>query len=988
MIKPLVDDRKYRVIRLTNNLDVTMISDISSGRCSASLSVGVGSFNDDEDVLGLAHFTEHMIFLGSKSFPKPGDFEDHLSNYFGITNAFTQDETTTFYFEIGCRGFPKALLMFSRMFSEPLFDINFMSKEIDSVNSENDKNQNQDNWREHQLIKNLSNPNHPFNRFNTGNNYTLNQLDPETLNRRLLNFYKKYYTPQNMKLVVLANTNLDIMQSNIAQYFSDIRLETLGREVKLNSPYELHKAYGKDQLGKLIWYNKISPTPNLDIIFALDEIKSLFQYKPMDYVSYILKYSGDGSLIKYLKSNKLASKVEVGVISSYKNFSQFAVSVTLTDKGLDEVVKVIDLCFAYINLVKSQPADFKIYHEIHNITKTQFKFLEKNERYGEYLAALAGSMFSYTYRELLYGDFIHSFFNATMIENFFKHLVPENAIILIGSDKDYKQLNNTQISKLLKNAQNNTEVWYKTKFYHTKFDTNMIKILNNEKPNHNEQFSIRPQNEFITEENNIVSCLDDGERSSCIKEMKNQNPSLYLNEKDFKVWYKMDRTFLVPRVHINFNLITSKLRTDWKNYLVLKILFNYLNDEFESTFADLKESGNELTFKFDENGYDINLILFSDLVQKVTEKLFYIFFNPNINENNFKTFMSLTMEEVKSFSEAQPYIKSKVYFNKIVKNNVTTNFEIIEKNNANLSNLFNYSSFNSLLKNILPQISINSLFYGFFKPENLDITLTTIKKLKNLKMVTYSQPSEDTIQILENLKSHKLISQPIIYRIKNDLASEKNGVVQNYFQVGPRDFKRSLMMNLLEMIWGNMFYYYLRTQKQLGYIVSANKEFLDKHMYFVFIVQGNKKTPSEMNLEIDNILWRLRDKIISLTEPKFKEVVFSIKSELKKREMNMKERTNRIWTEINLNTLDFSRREKLSQEISKISKNDLIEFFDNIFIDNPQKLSIQIYPSNQVIENKSEEIYYLNSNIKYKVTSDVNVLYSGKDNDLNTTDDI
>ena len=63
MIKPLVDDRKYRVIKLTNNLEVLMISDVSTSRCSSSMSVGVGSFQDDDDILGLAHFTEHMIFL-------------------------------------------------------------------------------------------------------------------------------------------------------------------------------------------------------------------------------------------------------------------------------------------------------------------------------------------------------------------------------------------------------------------------------------------------------------------------------------------------------------------------------------------------------------------------------------------------------------------------------------------------------------------------------------------------------------------------------------------------------------------------------------------------------------------------------------------------------------------------------------------------------------------------------------------------------------
>jgi len=91
MIKPLVDDRKYRAIRLTNNLEALLISDLSTSRCSSSLSVGVGSFQNDDDIPGLAHFTEHMIFLGSKSYQRPGEFEEYLSDYFGITNAFTED---------------------------------------------------------------------------------------------------------------------------------------------------------------------------------------------------------------------------------------------------------------------------------------------------------------------------------------------------------------------------------------------------------------------------------------------------------------------------------------------------------------------------------------------------------------------------------------------------------------------------------------------------------------------------------------------------------------------------------------------------------------------------------------------------------------------------------------------------------------------------------------------------------------------------------
>lgn len=42
---------------------------------AAGLCIGVGSFSDPKDVPGMAHFLEHMVFMGSKKFPKENDFD-------------------------------------------------------------------------------------------------------------------------------------------------------------------------------------------------------------------------------------------------------------------------------------------------------------------------------------------------------------------------------------------------------------------------------------------------------------------------------------------------------------------------------------------------------------------------------------------------------------------------------------------------------------------------------------------------------------------------------------------------------------------------------------------------------------------------------------------------------------------------------------------------------------------------------------------------
>jgi secreted Zn-dependent insulinase-like peptidase len=451
-------------------------------------------------------------------------------------------------------------------------------------------------------------------------------------------------------------------------------------------------------------------------------------------------------------------------------------------------------------------------------------------------------------------------------------------------------------------------------------------------------------------------------------------PKLFTDKQNLKIYYKLDRSYLVPRINIYLNVISPFLRTNPEEYFVLQIFLNYLNTNFESTFADLKDTGGEIDITFNENGYVINLNIFSDLMPKVMEKLISLIFNPILDDSLFKQLSQLSLEEIKTHAETQPYIKAKEIFMKIIKERVSSNMDL-----ANNKAIFNmtYDKFNQTLSQIVKSLSINSLFYGYVKMDDLENISKNLEQNLKINAIAINnskmKQSPSVNEMVNFLNSHKSITQPVIYQIKNDLKSERNHLVMNFYQVGPRDYRRSLMLNLIEMIWGNMFYYYLRTQKQLGYVVTSNKEFLDNYMYFTFIVQGNKEDPSMMNLEIDKVINKLSEKVNSLEEGKLKEMINSIKSELQKRDTNLKERTFRVWNEVLHNSQDFNRKENLEKEISKITKKDIVDTFNSVFIDEPQKLSIQIYSGNSEITER-EELYYLNSNIKYYVTSNINVL--------------
>lgn len=95
--------------------------------------------------------------------------------------------------------------MFGKMFSEPLLDIDQMDKEINAVNSENEKNANQDNWREMQIIKSISNSQSRFNSFGTGSTESLRSVGNDVLHTNLVKLFENFYFAENMRLVVLCN---------------------------------------------------------------------------------------------------------------------------------------------------------------------------------------------------------------------------------------------------------------------------------------------------------------------------------------------------------------------------------------------------------------------------------------------------------------------------------------------------------------------------------------------------------------------------------------------------------------------------------------------------------------------------------------------------------------------------------------------------------------------------------------------------------------
>ena len=100
VVKSPNDERQYRVVTLPNQLEVMLISDPNTEKSAAALSVGVGLLKDPMTQQGMAHYLEHMLFLGTDKYPDTNGYSEFMSNNGGSQNASTWLDITNYMFKV------------------------------------------------------------------------------------------------------------------------------------------------------------------------------------------------------------------------------------------------------------------------------------------------------------------------------------------------------------------------------------------------------------------------------------------------------------------------------------------------------------------------------------------------------------------------------------------------------------------------------------------------------------------------------------------------------------------------------------------------------------------------------------------------------------------------------------------------------------------------------------------------------------------------
>ncbi|MFJ7108267.1 pyrroloquinoline quinone biosynthesis protein PqqF [Pseudomonas sp. NPDC098740] len=312
---------------LANGLRVTLRHVPDLKRSAAALRVAAGSHDVPLAWPGLAHFLEHLLFLGTERFPAGLGLMAYVLGHGGQVNARTCERTTDYFFELPPQSFTGGLERLSDMLAHPRMNPDDQRREREVLHAEfvawsRDTTAQQ----RFALVDGLSAA-HPLRAFHAGNRYSLPVPQPE-FQHALLDFYKRFYQTRQMTLNLAGPQSIDELRAMAQSFGAAI---PVGEKVPQQAPTSLMDSSNKS-------YQQVGAR-RLDLLFAFDALPDSSP-EALAFLCHWLNAAKPGGLLAQLRERGLADSLKAAPLYQFAGQALLHIEFTLpadaTPNGIRE----------------------------------------------------------------------------------------------------------------------------------------------------------------------------------------------------------------------------------------------------------------------------------------------------------------------------------------------------------------------------------------------------------------------------------------------------------------------------------------------------------------------------------------------------------------------------------------------------------------------------------------------------------------------------
>ncbi|MGF1758388.1 insulinase family protein [Photobacterium sagamiensis] len=874
------DHKQYRYLTLDNELKVLLVHDIDAPRSAAALSVKVGHFDDPADRQGMAHFLEHMLFLGTKKHPKIGEFQTFINHSGGSNNAWTGTENTTFFFEVSPHTFEEGLDRFGQFFTAPLFNEEAVDKERQAVDSEYKLKLKDDVRRLYQVHKETINPAHPFTKFSVGDLTTLDDRNNVSVREELLDFYHTHYSANSMGLVLLGPQSLDQLENYAQTIFSHIP-NTGEPKPDIAAPLVTEK-----ESAQFIQIEPIKEVRKLTLSFSMPSVDEFYQQKPLSYLAHLLGNEGPGSLMSLLKSRGLINTLAAGGGVNGSNFREYTVSLNLTPKGLDDVDAIVTSVFQYIALIEQQGLEEWRYKEKQSVLELAFRYQEKS-RPLDTVSYLVMNLLHYAPEDVIYGDYMMTSYDEPLLRKLLGYLRPDNMrLVLVAQGQHYDKI-----------AQ-----WYHTPYSVAPFTAEQLTQW--------QQVKLDPEL-LLPEENPYICDQLDPHDLAPGSELP---PQLIQDLPGFRLWYKQEHDFRVPKgvayVAIDSPHAVNSPRNIVKTRLCVEMLLEAINEKaYPAEIA-----GMSYNLYAHQGGVTLQLSGFSEKQPLLLKLILDRFASRRFNQERFDNIKAQMLRNWRNAAEDKPISQ---LFNELT--------GLLQPNNPPYPVLIEalesieVDELPAFVEAMFAELHIDTFIYGNWLKDD---ALALAEILKNAFRVTdqlYGESQRPLVQLAQSgTRTHEIS------------CNHADSAILMYYQSRETTPRKIAIYTLANHLMSTTFFHELRTKQQLGYMVGTANLPLNRHPGLILYIQSPVAGPQHLSEAIDDFANAFALVLLELNEAQWQASKQGLIAQISEPDTNLRTRAQRYWVSIGNKDNEFNQRTRVVKELTALNRADMVRFIVDI----------------------------------------------------------
>ena len=846
LLAPERQEAEIRRVVLPNALRVLLVSDPKADRAAASMSVGVGSLSDPEGHAGMAHFLEHMLFLGTAKFPQPGAYQQFIAKNAGTTNAFTADDQTTFFFELANEALPEGLERFSQFFIAPTLDQAYAERELNAVDSEHAKNTESDGWRTRQVLRGQYDAGHPIRGFGTGTRETLKGVGRD----ELLAFYTSQYSSNRMTLAVVGRAGLDRLEALVRRYFADVQDRHLAA-IRFPQTFLTPEA-----ALRLVTIEPVADIRRLTLEFPLPAVQQEYRAKPLGLIGAILGHEGEGSLLSLLKEEDLATSLSAGEGEATRDYASFEIGIGLTPKGLERYQEVVAHVLAAVGQLRQQGVPRRFFDEYRRMAELSFRY---RERLGSAQQAeqLSAAMQAIPMDELPDALYRLTEFKPQLVTALLERMTPDNMLVSlvakgVPADRTERYYGARYAVRTIRDgayAQLKEPPpeprWHvpapnpfipgsvtvltprgplrisDTTFHWLQADGVPAETLGKLLPFLGVSFT--GGDALLAQVKGVLDADEQRRYLALVLKDALPLPVRVLDTEAAQVWYVPDWRFRQPKADASFKIFVAGAFRSPRQAVLAQLYELGLEESLNEFGYPVKEAGLDYTIDTSKSGVVISLSGFSPRMPQLLDKLLERMPAVDIAPERFAAVKERFRRTLQNRRFAQPYEQSQYFLEQILEEPSVPNEALLAAlEPVTLADVQAYA------RNLYGKIYVQGVVSG-----NL-----TLDEAGEMVRHVLTRLEAQPLALAERVREKpRMLPAGSDYTFTEGL-EVNNSLADVYYQAGLSVPRLRGALQIIARPLGESYYFNMRTQQQLGYAVFAGLGQTERMLYLYFLVQS------------------------------------------------------------------------------------------------------------------------------------------------------